>query len=229
MGSAYAQFKLNDNAANTSVLDSIGGNDGVANGNTSSFSTTGKINSAFAFNGTSKSVDLSNLLSGIKGDDVGSISVWVKPVNDTGAILSFNGNGGSFSVDWYKANQSANFSISGAGTPISCTTQTGSLPTNVFSHLVITQDGTQFKIYLNGVLQTITYWYNSDPGAWLSFLPSTINNAKLGSTIYQGAEYFFQGSADDLRYYKRALTANEVQALYSNGSGTEAPNPLAAP
>ena len=189
---AFAQYKLNDSTANTTIADdSPAKNNATANVNTSTMSGAGKINSALSFNGTNQYVNLTNLFDDIRGDAVGSFSLWVKPVNGF-PILEFNGPGGYFSVEWYKANQSATFAISGGGTPISVTTAKGSLPANVFSHLVISQDGTKFKIYINGVEQTgLTYWFKSNPGAWFKFLAGSITNSRLGSTVEGNSQSFF--------------------------------------
>ncbi|MCB9771318.1 MAG: VCBS repeat-containing protein [Candidatus Omnitrophica bacterium] len=226
MAPAFAQFKLNDNAANTEVIDeTVGYNDGVATHNTNAMSTTGKINSALAFNGTNQYVDMSSLFADIRTDTVGTFSLWVKPVNSY-PILEFTGSGGYFVIEWYKNNQSATFAISGAGTPIACTTQTGSMPANTYSHLVISQDGTQYKIYINGVLQqNLTKWFNSNLGAWFKFLTGSITNSRLGSAVEGSNQAFFNGNVDDLRYYKKALTLTEIQTLYNNGAGTEEASP----
>jgi hypothetical protein len=220
---AYAYYRLDDNAASTAVLDDQLANSITANVNTSALSSTGKVDKGFTFNGTNQYVDMQRLFSNIRTDSSGSISLWVKPVNSY-PIIEFSGPGGYFSVEWYQKNQSATFAISGGGTPISLTTATGSLPANTFSHLVITQDGTQLKIFINGVEQSgLTYWAKSNPGAWLSFLTGSIINTRLGATVEGSNQYFFNGSVDDLRYFKRALTSAEVTAIYDSAGPTIVP------
>ncbi len=49
--SPVAQFKMNDNASNTTVIESISANNGTSQKNTDLMSTTGKINKALHFNG----------------------------------------------------------------------------------------------------------------------------------------------------------------------------------
>src|SRR3990167_8894081 len=67
-------FKLNDDAANTTVTDSgTGANNGTSSVNTSDLSVAGKINDAFDFT-PGEIVNISGIVSTIKDDTVGSIS-----------------------------------------------------------------------------------------------------------------------------------------------------------
>lgn len=226
MASAFSQFKLNDNAGNTTVYDEGASyNDGVATTNTSTLSVAGKVGRALSFNGTSQYVNLDNLFTDIRNDTVGSFSFWVKPVLGED-IMNFTGpDGKNFYVIWSKAYQSLVFAIYGNSTPVSCLTPNGSLPTNVWTHVTITQDGTGFKIYINGNEQALTYMDNGNKGAWLSTLTGTTRFSRLGAIRYGYSDYYFQGSVDDLRYYKKALNSTEAQALYNSGMGTEDANP----
>ena len=66
------------------------------------------------------------------------------------------------------------------------------------------------KIYIDGVLQTNTGKYNGG-----TILNTTANNdVRLGATFYN-AGYFFQGSFDDVRIYNRAITVEEINAMFS--------------
>lgn len=224
--SPFAHYKLNDNAASVDVFDqAVGYNDGIATNNTSALSVGGKINSAFNFNGVDQYVNMSSLWSDIRNDRVGTFSMWVKPLAGE-PIISFTGAGGYFFIGYGAGNQSIAVAISGAGTPLSCGTARGSVPVDTYSHVVVTQDGTQLKIYINGVLQeNLTYWYQGNKGTWLNFLTGSITTARLGSSIDGGNHYYHKGAVDDLRYYKKALNLDEIKALYNDGTGTENENP----
>lgn len=71
-------------------------------------------------------------------------------------------------------------------------------------HIVITFNGTEMKMYVNGILQGTynDYPHPFEAGKYHYFLATTL----------QG---FWSGSADDLRFYSRTLTASDVQALYN--------------
>ena len=53
-----AQYKMNDSAANTTVLDSVNGYNGASQQNTENISVPGKINEALSFNGTSDRISV---------------------------------------------------------------------------------------------------------------------------------------------------------------------------
>ncbi|AKD56145.1 LamG-like jellyroll fold domain-containing protein [Spirosoma radiotolerans] len=85
---------------------------------------------------------------------------------------------------------------------------TSRIEVNTWYHLVFTYSGRTVRMYLNNV----PLYTNTDlpldkmdkcPGAELKF----------GAAI-QGLNWYFHGAMDDIRIYKRALTASEVDALY---------------
>jgi YD repeat-containing protein len=78
-------------------------------------------------------------------------------------------------------------------------------------HIVATWDGTTQKIYVNGVEQALvapattgTGW---GPPEW------AIGRSRPDSSFQ------FDGKIDNVRLYNRALTSNDVQILYSGGTG----------
>lgn len=78
------------------------------------------------------------------------------------------------------------------------------LPANTWYHIAITYDGSNAKIYINGGLVTTT--------------PKTGTMAKNTSPLYVGGRKDAErvrGSLDDIRIYRRALTAAEVAAQYA--------------
>lgn|GEM_PF-3580107 len=79
------QYKMNDNAANTTVTDSIGTNTGTSIQNTSAMSTSGKINSGFSFNGSSDYVYSTTQFSNPQSF---TLSIWFKTSSASGKKLS---------------------------------------------------------------------------------------------------------------------------------------------
>ncbi len=226
MTSAFVQFNLNDNAANTFVSDeSTAKNNGAANVNTSALSVPGKINSALSFNGINQYVNITSLFDSIRKDKVGAFSFWVKPVNGE-PIVSFATANGHFLLAWSKGLQAMAVAISGAGTMYGATTPSGTVPINTYTHVVVTQDGSKLKFYINGVEQVANVWSNQNPGAWLNTIVPTVGYGRLGAFTTGGSSDFFAGSIDDVRYYQKSLDFSEVQALFNNGAGTELLNPL---
>ncbi len=86
------------------------------------------------------------------------------------------------------------------------------LPADTFTHLSFTYDGSGkaagLKLYVNGALAKSSVKIDSLSGSILSGTPFSIGR-RSGSSVA------FAGRVDDLRVYKRALTAGEVAALNS--------------
>ena len=79
LSSCVGHWKMNDNEATTVVLDASGnGHDGTALQNTSVLHTTGKIDGALTFNGTTDYVNVGNVI----GTGAYTKVAWVK--RDTG-------------------------------------------------------------------------------------------------------------------------------------------------
>jgi RHS repeat-associated protein len=230
MDPPFAHYKLNDNAANTTVSDaSVNVNSGIANVNTSVLSASGKINTALSFNGTDQYADMDALLADIKTDTTGSFSMWVKPQSGP-VFVNFGGPGGFLSLQWWEGSQAAVFDMSSPGASLSCYTPAGSVPVNTYSHIVFVQDGVSLKIYVNGVEQTLGYWSQNNKGVWLGSAGSGLYFGRLaafnGSSDPNANNSFTNAALDDLRYYKAVLTTDEVLALYNDGAGTEDSQPV---
>jgi gliding motility-associated-like protein len=73
---------------------------------------------------------------------------------------------------------------------------------------VITFDGSRHKIYIDGILK------KNEPTSFNGFLPCS-SDLRFGNW-WQGDLLPFKGVMDDIRWYNRALSAEEVGALYAN-------------
>ena len=86
-------------------------------------------------------------------------------------------------------------------------TATSSWTASSWYHIVVTFDGTDFKIYVNGKLENTV----NHSGKHL-----VASGAYFGSKL--GQEFFFDGKLDDIRFYNYALAAGKVTALYESAS-----------
>ncbi|WP_461133992.1 LamG-like jellyroll fold domain-containing protein [Spirosoma lituiforme] len=85
---------------------------------------------------------------------------------------------------------------------------TSRIEVNTWYHLVFTYSGKTVRMYLNNV----PLYTNTDlPYSTMDKCPGA--DLKFGAAI-QGLNWFFHGAMDDIRIYKRALTASEVDILY---------------
>lgn len=78
------------------------------------------------------------------------------------------------------------------------------LSNNIRHQVVVTMDTSETKIYLDGMLQDTGSGY--DPN---------FNSLKLAARYEFDDGRFFDGQIDDVRIYNRALSAIEVQQLYT--------------
>lgn len=213
-----AHYKMNDDAANTIVVDSKLGNDATASANTSTLTSTGKINESLDLNATA-TVQLpdgvgDNFSNGI------SFSVWI--FHDT--IVTTNVFSEQQTVFSSRTNTTTAPStmlslrdsdyrfryFDDGGVDVTTTTPQIALE---WVHLVCVLDrpsGTMI-LYKNGVQvdsDTVAYVgtnFGSD-----SFL--------IGNSIDMSA---FDGKVDDFRIYNRPLSLSEVQTINNSGAGTE--------
>jgi photosystem II stability/assembly factor-like uncharacterized protein len=186
-----------------------------ANGNTSSKTvanmvTLSAINACGLESGPSKSLFIngtSNYASTLSAVPLGStntmsISVWVKPqgiqVGYAGIVFSPNDN--ATGVNFRANNQLGYHWADGAG---SYNWAGPTAPADVWSHIVLVVEPTKATMYLNGVPYTRTAAHGA----------VNFNSAfNFGNDRGNSARTML-GEIDEVRFYNRALTQNEVREL----------------
>jgi hypothetical protein len=224
-----AQYKMNDNAANTTVVDAQGFSNGTSLSPTNTIGTTGKINGALQFNG----------LTGFAGGD------YIDSNNDFQETFKKN-----FSINfWHKMDDgspantmyffgqddtvSDGISLIWDTGSISCEYNVSTNSVSAISALNIFNDGQETwhmmtvtveqvnatdvtaKLYNDGIeIATATstvVMSGCTPTANL-----TIGTEKVGST-----DLNFGGDMDNFCIFDKALTEKEILFLYAGGAGTE--------
>jgi PKD repeat protein len=193
-----------DEGSGTTTRDASGnGNNGTLANTT--WTTAGKHGSALSFNGSSSvvtvpaspSLDLTNGMT---------LEAWVNPSSMGGSwrtvVFRERPNGMLYAL--YANNGGpnrpvgqvflANAEQNAAGT--------ASVPVNTWTHIAATYDGSAVRFYLNGV-QKASFSVSG------SLAPSTRPLKIGGNSIWNE---WFRGLIDDVRVYKRALTAAEITA-----------------
>lgn len=211
-----AHYAFDD--ASSLGLDSSGnGNNGTVGGGITQ--VEGKVGTGSAlFDGADSSiitVSDSDSLKAYSSQDQLTISLWVKPEDNTAAEvvgLLARGNIGlrlfddSGAVDlWYGSNQFWPHAHE-------------KLVKSTWQHYTATYSGGTVKYYFDGV-NTVTHTTDKP-------VIGTDGNLEIGRFAYQWTKSF-KGQMDDIRVYKRALTDAEVQALAQGTSpepDTEAPS-----
>ena len=194
-------FKLDDNAANTTVLDATGGGNATGNTNTANWYTaSGKINGGADFNG-SEFAD-TNYSTNL---NIFSVSFWFKlPAANT--INTFIAKDVNASRGWVirTNNSKIDFEYNGTGN------HTGStiIQNNTWYHILAISDGTNMKLWLNGVLEA----------SGTTTLNSNAAKISLGRRNYVGAQQYMTGILDEVAIWNNSGTygLSEAQELYNS-------------
>ncbi|MFK5878164.1 MAG: LamG domain-containing protein [Flavobacteriaceae bacterium] len=194
---AYYPFNGNAN-------DESGNNlNGTVNGATLTTDRFGNSNSAYSFDGSDIITIAHNDILNCSNEL--SISVWIKPNSQQNAMILGKSNYTSNTNYLLRTNNSGfiNFEYKDFA-------NSNSLPliVNDWNHVaVVSQLDNSKQVYINGVLATHS----------TSSSPFGLVTSALTIGARSGAE-FFNGSIDDIRMYKYALTESNVLSLYNNNS-----------
>ena len=187
--------------------------DGTNNGATTG--QTGKIGNTWDFDGTSNRVDIpinSNMPS---GTDVFTHNIWVNPDNFTGYNTFFSLGYGNFNQAFYVTND-GNANDGGVEVHryggVVVDSGSNAIPSNSWTMLTITYDGTTAKLFFDGV----------EVGSNTYTLSHTNNGLRFGVNSHNTE--FFDGSLDEYTMHNRVLSSSEISALYNLGSGTSTPS-----
>ena len=200
--------------------ESGNGNHGTVNGATLTADRNGVANSAYSFDGDNDFITITNSL--IKGGYQSyTISYWfnkLAPTSSTQAVI----NDRNSMISGYKYYSNFVDYINGSGvqacsanqdiTSTSCVSSKSNNQSNGNWNNVIITLNTQSniaKIYLNGVEEGSKLF---NPSSW----PISTNSTYLGgSPLAYGDEQWLDGKLDDVTFYNRALSDQEITALYT--------------
>ncbi len=190
------------------------GNNGTVNGATLTTDRFGNANSAYSFDGVDDRI-YTALGSSISSDV--TIGVWYNSQSLNGGPFVHIGqdNGGSFcnGFDIGKGGTTLNNPGDDLISGFSCV---GYYDSNVsglagaWNHAVLIKQNNQIMFYLNGTLVSTIATVNPIASSLYAFFASTSPGF---STLYNG-------KLDDVSIYNRALTAAEIQQLYTLGQST---------
>jgi chitodextrinase len=172
-----------------------------------------------AFNGTSSTIDIDN--SSQLNSDYTSIAMWVKvnalPEQGEVYLASFGG--------WQERWK---ISLPAHGKPVFTTNHENgisdmdsgdgnALVAGTWAHLVMVHDGVKNLIYMNGALAA--------EKEVVGKMNATTHPFGLGYNPIDGGGYF-NGLLDEVKMYNYALTAEDIQTLYTTESTSELTDPI---
>lgn len=202
-----AAYELED------VNDSFGSNN-LTNENTVAFNT-GKVgNAADTGSGnTNKALNLANSL-GIDGGNI-SIEAWAKLTDVISAVKTLVGqasNGGTnvgYEFEYDGTTLTANRLKNGDSDNVA--SETVSLSTGVWYHLVLTYDGTTLRLYRDNVAKGTL----ATSGSGTSALTQKFVIFKNPTANVR----YFSGLIDQVRVWSKALSTTEIADLFNSGNG----------
>ena len=221
-----AHYKMNDNAANTTVTDSQENANGTfidaaGDPNTDAHTTTGKINEALTFDGSDDYInctDWAGFQFGASQDF--SVACWFK-TSTTGTLKRLvSWQNSASNPYWAVRIETSNYLrclFRDSGGTLGSATDSINVCDGGWHHAVATMDRDgAMKIYLDGNYR-VQDSNISDVGDLDSDQPLVIGCRYEGSTVTQ----VMNGDIDDVRIYNRALTQDDITLLWNNGNGTE--------
>jgi hypothetical protein len=187
-----------DEGTGSTVSDASGaGNTGVLTNTT--WTASGRVGSALVFNGTSSRVTIADAPS-LRLAAAMTLEAWVYPTAIDGRWRDVIMKGDD---DYYLTASSS----SGGGRPAAGGTFMGSplfasspLPINTWTHLAVTYDGANLRLYVNGSQVA------SAPRT--GTMTVTANPLQIGSDPFYGQ--YFTGRIDEVRIYNTARTAADI-------------------
>ncbi|MBP8793321.1 MAG: T9SS type A sorting domain-containing protein [Lutibacter sp.] len=194
-----ADYPFNGNAND----ESGNGNHGTVNGATLTTDRFGNVDSAYEFDGNDIITIAHNDI--LNSENELSISVWVKPTTLIDAMVLGKSNYTSKTNYLLRTKSTGYLQFEYKDF---ANTNSSPLNVNQWNHIVVVSetDNTK-KVYINNVLTSHTS--ASSPYGLIT------NALTIGAR--PGAE-FFNGSIDDLKIYKSALTTAEVFSLYTKNT-----------
>lgn len=201
-----AYWKLDESSGD--AIDSVNGYDGTVYGCTQG--VDGKINTCYSFDGNDY---IEKSFESSLNPDIFSVSLWVKSDGPDGQyhspITSRDITPQRGYIIYQGNNNKWEFWI---GTGVAWATIYGNNVTTNWIHLVAVYDGTNMRLYENGIL-------TAGPSA-NSFSKNTVRPIRIGTGSTEGApQLFFNGLIDEIGLWNKALSPEEVTTLYNDGSG----------
>ncbi len=209
-------------SAEGSANDSVGGNDGTLVGGVDF--TPGRTGKAFNFNGKDSYVTVPSSPA-VKMTGPFSIEGWVKYTrtsgigDDNALVLIAKGVDAYRTIDWalgisrtQKLRCHAQLGISWY--ILDCAT---TLNFGVWHHVAMVYDGSYLQGYVNGALD--------GKGRVIGILKATDEPLKLGAYAAGVTAGLFPGTLDEVSLYNRALSAEEIQAIYKASSPVDSTLP----
>lgn len=184
----------------------------TSNGNNGTLSTPSWNSNYFHFNGTSDIVTT----SGFYGFSVQTWAVWVNPdVLERGDFMQTYPSGtipqGAMYIEMSNTSGNVEAGVRNSSGLTSSVTSTATLIAGTWTHVAVTSDGSNIKIYIGNAAPV-------SAAATVSNLGTNTQSLVLGYEP-RNTRLWFDGKMSKVRVYNTALTQSEINVLVAEGSG----------
>ena len=178
---------------------------------TGTVSVAGKLGQSLKFNGSSYvEVPDSDALDPVNI----TVSFWIKRNGSQSSYARImdkhSQSSASYQLYFYGTGNNFGGFLNGVSGNTGDVDSTFLVPDGVWTHLVMTYDGSYMKFYGNGVLS------KNQAAAFGNIVPGN-TVLRFGTTDAPSPAAFMVGLLDDVRIYNRALSATEITTLYRYG------------
>jgi hypothetical protein len=214
-----------DESSGMVAADSAGASTGNLVGVTTGFGwVTGRIGNGRAFDGASNYLDFDSNLLAVTNNF--TIAAWINPRQVTQSLGVFFALRSRYAKSGIKLGINTRSDLFIEGQTAAGLQQIyhalGRIQYDTWQHIVVVYDKSNFAVYINGERFGPAHGANGSWDGDLVMDPSGVT--RIGAEGGSVANFFFDGLIDDVRLYKRTLSATEVTALY-HWTGTDRPRP----
>lgn len=215
----YTNYWSFDDATGRSVGDTAGGQNGALTGSSTGFGwASGKVGTALALDGIAgEAVALPNGF--LKGGQ-GSLSVWLKFDTLSDGNIIFSGKSTSDNNVYValfidrEGRPMFQFRDSASGNDRKAQ-GTKLLNKNEWYNLVLTANGQNYHMYVNGEEVTVA---GENIGRWFPEITNHTLMYRIGAGDATPMSGVFKGILDEVKIYNRALSVEDMTALYNEGN-----------
>ncbi len=219
-GASWAAMNMPFDLENSSVTKDYStlSNNGSVSGAT--WVSNCKVGGCYSFDGSNDKITLPD---SARQTGPHSIVMWINSSNWSqntypgfygGQHLTNNNYDGGIAISSWGSLNTIYYDLHSSTTRYSCAWNPASLPsTNQWHHLVVTYDGNEMKIYFNGSRVA-----NNTIGNITLDWSGTYTSHQIGAADQaNNGEKYFKGRIDEFMIFNRALSAEQISAIYQAG------------
>lgn len=155
----------------------------------------------------------------------GSVSVWIKPdLTNNRSFVVFD-NSGYRNYMTIQSRSDGTLSVQCRIDPSvrwNLITDNAVLNSTSWTHVTVTHNGIEPKIYIDGVAVSQTFTVTTDKTIWWNtFQPTRVRLGLFNISGYSSAISNWLGTLDEFSLYQSELSQSEITAIYNSGLPTD--------